>query len=87
MPDYRVKWEIELSAESVASATLEALETMRDPGSHATYFEVFNAAGQRLGSVDMINRALSDWQQEVANGNTVLGYRDWVQHMWEAEQG
>src|ERR1700691_5628722 len=26
----------------------------------------------------------SDWQYEVANGDTVLGYAEWVQHQQEA---
>jgi len=28
---------------------------------------------------------LSDWQQEVAQGDTKLGYQDWVEHKYESE--
>lgn len=27
---------------------------------------------------------ITDWQYEVANGDTVLGYRDWLDHQREA---
>lgn len=27
----------------------------------------------------------SDWQYEVANGDTLLGYKEWLEHKAEAE--
>jgi hypothetical protein len=30
---------------------------------------------------------LTDWQDEVRNGDTRLGYREWLQHRKESEQG
>ncbi|MCD6056507.1 MAG: hypothetical protein K0Q89_37 [Thermomicrobiales bacterium] len=29
---------------------------------------------------------LADWQYEVANGDTVLGYTEWVEHKLEADR-
>lgn len=29
---------------------------------------------------------LEDWQYEVANGDTCLGYEDWLQHQVEADE-
>ena len=30
---------------------------------------------------------ISDWQYEVANGDTLLGYYEWVEHRKESEKG
>ena len=53
MPEYRVRWEIELDAESVQDAAEKALATQRDPESHAVVFDV-----QQLG-----HGTRSQWQQ------------------------
>ena len=29
------------------------------------------------------NYPVSDWQYEVANGDTILGYQGWVEHMYD----
>jgi hypothetical protein len=38
---FRVVWEIDIWATSPRKAAQEALDTMRDPGSEAVYFEVW----------------------------------------------
>ena len=30
---------------------------------------------------------MADWQHEVANGDTVLGYAEWLEHKHEADKG
>jgi len=30
---------------------------------------------------------IDDWRYDVAEGNTVLGYAEWVQHRKEADEG
>jgi hypothetical protein len=37
---YRVKWEIDIEADSLRQAAVKALEIQRDPNSTATVFEV-----------------------------------------------
>lgn len=53
MPEYRVRWEIELDAESIQDAAEKALVTQRDPESHAVVFDV-----QQLG-----HGTRSQWQR------------------------
>lgn len=86
MPDYKVKWELELSEQSPVDAVLEALEVQRDVNSLATYFTVIDMATGREDVVDLDSWSRADWELEVSAGNTILGYKDWVQHMWEGEQ-
>lgn len=40
MPTYRVKWEIDVEAETPQKAAEEAQEAQRDPQSIATHFDV-----------------------------------------------
>lgn len=48
MPDYRVRWEIDLLASDPVEAARQALAAMRDPTSIATCFEVYSAEGGDL---------------------------------------
>ena len=41
MPEYRVKWEIDVEAETPQDAAREALQIQRDTESVATVFEVY----------------------------------------------
>lgn len=45
MPNYRVKWEIDLDANDPQDAARRALEIQRDPDSIATFFEVLETPG------------------------------------------
>ena len=47
MPEYRVEWDIELSARSPEAAAREALRIHRDPTSLATVFTVTNSRGEQ----------------------------------------
>ena len=40
MPDYRVRWEIDIVADNPREAAEKALAIQRDPKSTATFFEV-----------------------------------------------
>jgi len=50
--EYRVVWTIELDADSPEDAARKALAVHRDPGSHATHFEVIDRRG-RTWEVDL----------------------------------
>lgn len=45
MPDYLVRWEINITADSPEAAAREALRIQRDPTSYATVFEVWDEGG------------------------------------------
>lgn len=81
MTEYRVTWMIDVEAESPALAAREALEIQRDPESDALYFRVKDR--QSAVDIDLKFREVTDWQHDVAAGNTILGYKDWLQHQWE----
>lgn len=49
----RVRWEIDVEAETALDAAREALAIQRDPESIATYFEVRDAQGQPFAGVDL----------------------------------
>ena len=46
--NYRVKWEIDVDAESPESAALQALKIMQDPNQTGLCFDVINTAGRIL---------------------------------------
>jgi hypothetical protein len=57
---YRVKWEIDIQADSAEEAAREALAIHRDPESIATQFDVAANVNGRLGdwqSVDLFEDA------------------------------
>jgi hypothetical protein len=94
MNNYRVIWEIDIEADSPEEAAYRALVIHRDPHSTATVFDVFDEKGNktRVDPLDKIERdsvdpwsnnqdyPREDWMAEVANGDTSLGYLDWVEH-------
>ncbi len=49
---YRVKWELDVEADSPEQAAHKALEVQRDPESMAAVFEVFNGT-KSLGMFDL----------------------------------
>ena len=53
MPDYRLRWEIDIAADSPRKAAEDALEIMRDDEAMLPFFEVFDQAGQNIGEVDL----------------------------------
>lgn len=60
MSDYRVRWEIDIDADSPQKAALKALEIQQDPRSRATIFEVSRVAFSEYG--DRME-ALGSWVQ------------------------
>lgn len=52
---------------------------VQDPGSVPEEAELIEVLDEDLYSV-------TDWQQEVANGDTILGYVDWVEHKIEIQE-
>lgn len=46
MPDYRVKWEIDIDAKTPEEAAKMALDIQRDENSIATCFEVYTETGE-----------------------------------------
>lgn len=52
MPEYYVRWDIDLKAESPEDAARTALAIMRDPDSLATVFEVIDVHGE-ITTVDL----------------------------------
>jgi hypothetical protein len=103
MPEYRVAWSIELTADTPTHAALRAYDSFCRPGSIAHVFDVHD--GQRTVHVDIdsgrdtdvpgepvaypmsdhLDRhwddhpqfPVADWQNEVRNGDTRLGYNHW----------
>ncbi|MBA7709946.1 hypothetical protein ES703_118872 [subsurface metagenome] len=47
MPDYNVKWEIDLNADSPQEAAIEAMRVQRDVSSIASVFTVTDEAGNQ----------------------------------------
>lgn len=45
MPEFRVRWEIDVEADTEAGAAVEAFAIQRDPESIATAFDVFRQDG------------------------------------------
>ena len=45
MPEFRVKWEIDIDADTPEKAAKQALEHMRNPASIATVFDVIDEHG------------------------------------------
>ena len=60
MPEYLVRWEIEIDAETPREAAAEALKIMRDAESTATVFKVAAAYddvdAENWTTVDLLNR-------------------------------
>lgn len=54
MNDYKVVWEIDISADSPEEAVKEALEIQRDISSEATMFEVYQN-NQLVSTIDAEN--------------------------------
>jgi hypothetical protein len=78
MPEYRVRWEIDVEAESPREAAEKALATQRDPESEATVFDVsekqWRGDGYDLGPVETYD-LLDDPDQQPLDPNDVLGPR------------
>jgi hypothetical protein len=53
MPDYRVLWEIDISAETPEAAARKALRIQRDPHSIATVFDVVSDLDGETTRVDI----------------------------------
>lgn len=53
MSEYRVKWEIDIEAESPEEAARIALDIQRDPDSIATAFDVTNRFNDTTTHVDL----------------------------------
>lgn len=64
------RWQEDMSIEQMAYALLEA-------GSDPGFFQ--------LDSVDT-DALISDWQYEVRNADTMLGFHDWLAHRFEASK-
>ncbi len=53
MNEFRVRWEIDVEADSPEEAALEALRIHRDPRSQATEFQVTDQSTQQTTSIDL----------------------------------
>jgi hypothetical protein len=53
MKEYRIRWEIDLSADSPEEAALEALRIQQDPESLATEFEVTDRGTDQTTIIDL----------------------------------
>lgn len=89
--EYLVTWKIEIGASSPEVAADMALEIQRDTDSLATSFTVTNMKSGEEWEIDasiptnvVEKYPMSDWRWEVTEGNTVLGYKEWVQHKEES---
>lgn len=54
MPEYRVKWDIDIEADSPREAAKEALSIQRDPGSEAVVFEVVDTDSGEIFTIDLL---------------------------------
>lgn len=94
MSEYKLTWEIDLDADTPREAAEKAVETFRDQvygiaGALPPVFSVLDVAIGIRSTVDLSQPdrfLLKDWQYEVANGDTLLGYAEWVKHQTEAEE-
>lgn len=88
MNEYIVEWVIEITADTPEQAAIAALRIQRDPTSMATVFDVRDDSGI-AHRVDLVDERcatwdehpvflVSDWQYEVRNDDTRLGYWEWV---------
>ena len=87
---YHVVWEIELGAVSPQAAAETALNVQRDLWSQATCFDVRLSSGGPTQAIDLKPTlpgdywsedpkfSSEDWQYEVRNNDTRLGYWEWV---------
>ena len=87
--NYHVTWETDIEASSPEVAAEMALAIHRDAYSMATIFTVTCDGGpEQLIDADIdpaYNKwPVEDWQYYVANGDTKLGYLEWVQHNEES---
>ncbi len=57
MPEYRVRWEIEVDAETPREAVENALEIHRDLSSIATVFEVAPRSGGPFQRIDLLEES------------------------------
>jgi hypothetical protein len=53
MPEYRVKWEIDIEADDHTEAALQALKIQRDNRSTATIFTVTDQSNGSIEEVDL----------------------------------
>ncbi len=53
MPEYTIRWEIDIEADTPEIAAAAALTIQRNPNSAATFFEVFNDKGY-VTSIDVV---------------------------------
>jgi hypothetical protein len=86
MPEYRVKWEIDIIASNPQEAAYEALSYTNNE--RAQVFEV-TEDGKKPITVDLaeVRESKHDWTHEVQYGNTVLGFYEWLDHYYESQQG
>ena len=88
MSEYLVEWQIELSAISPEQAAMAALSIQRNPLSMATVFDMIDEDGEKH-RVDLLETqreywedhpefTSEDWKYETMNGDTRLGYWEWV---------
>jgi hypothetical protein len=81
---YRVKWEIDVEADSLTEAAGEAFTLMRcnDPGNIATVFQVQVWSDDPQDCWDEVDLSakypVTDWRCEFVNGDTSRGYPEWV---------
>lgn len=71
MPEFLVRWEIEVEAEDVEQAAREAKAIMHCPGSEAFSFEVRKATGKAWRTVDLTGEEVEAWL--VVAGDIVEG--------------
>ena len=55
IPEYRVKWQIDLEAANPSDAARQALNIQRDPVSTATVFDVYRPRNRKFATVDLGN--------------------------------
>ena len=53
MKQFKVRWEIDIEAETPASAALQALAYQRDPASWATVFEIVEIDGRECAPIEV----------------------------------
>jgi hypothetical protein len=78
--------------DAIREAAAEASRRMGDLGSEAIWtewwsVEILGGFGAELELEDEDpQHPVSDWRREVRNGDTRLGYREWLAHRREAEE-
>ena len=55
IPEYRVKWQIDLEAANPSDAARQALNIHRDPLSTATTFDIYRPRNRKVATMDLGN--------------------------------